>query len=214
MAADPGGLGGKTIIEVSTGDAADAEDLAAFIQSQGADYLIGMISAFPTKIGEAETTITIVGPEAVWAEYAPMIKVLGGKSAYAGDRPAALAALFAALFTTRQGFMFGMIYGALACQKAGIPPETFVDLIPVTMKVTRDYYDVFAATVPSGRYADDPPASMATYAAAFDDALGTFKNLGARADFPQLMHDLVQRGVAAGHADDQLTALVKVLGEA
>ena len=119
-----------TIIEVSTGDAADADDLAAFIQSQGADYLIGMINAFPTKIGEAETTITIVGPEAVWTEYAPMIKVLGGKSAYAGDRPAALAALFAALFTTRQGFMFGMIYGALACQKAGIPLETFVNLIP------------------------------------------------------------------------------------
>ena len=56
-------------------------------------------------------------------------------------------------------------------------------------------------------------ASMATYAAAFDDALGTFDSLGARAELPRLMHDLVHRGVEAGHADDQLTALVKVLGE-
>ncbi len=70
-----------------------------------------------------------------------------------------------------------------------------------------------AATVPSGRYSDDPPATMATYAAAFDDALGTFDNLGARAELPRLMHDLVHRGVEAGHGDDQLTALVKVLGE-
>ena len=54
---------------------------------------------------------------------------------------------------------------------------------------------------------------MATYAAAFDDALGTFNSFGARAEFPQLMHDLVHRGVEAGHGDDQLTALVKVLGE-
>ena len=213
LAADPGVLKGKTIIEMSTGDAAAAEELAAYIQSQGADYLIGMINAFPTKIGEDETTIITVGPEATWAEYAPMIKLLGGQSSYAGDRPAALAALFAALFTTRQGFMFGMIYGALACQKAGVPLDVFVDQIPVTMKVTRDYYDVFAATVPSGRYSDDPPASMATYAAAFDDALGTINSLGARAEFPQLMHDLVHRGVEAGHGDDQLTALVKVLGE-
>ena len=80
LAADPAVLKGKTIIEMSTGDASAAEELAAFIQSQGADYLIGMINAFPTKIGEEQTTIIAVGPEAVWAEYAPMIKVLGGQS--------------------------------------------------------------------------------------------------------------------------------------
>ena len=32
-------------------------------------------------------------------------------------------------------------------------------------------------------------------------------------ELPRLMHDLVHRGVEAGHGDDQLTALVKVLGE-
>ncbi len=53
---------------------------------------------------------------------------------------------------------------------------------------------------------------MATYAAAFDAALATFDNLGARAELPRLMHDLVRRGVEAGHGDDRLTALVEVLG--
>ena len=187
LAADPGVLPGKTIIELSTGDASDAEDLVAFLQSQGADFLIGMINAYPTGIGEDQTTIITVGPEATWTQYAPVIKVLGGKSTYVGDRPAALAALFAALFTTRQGFMFGMIYGALACQKAGIPLDVFVDQIPVSIKLVQDYYDVFAATVPASHFSD-PPGSMATYAAAFEDALGTFKTLGANAELPQLMH--------------------------
>ena len=212
LASDPGVLTGKTIIELSTGNASDAEDLVAFLQSQGADFLIGMINAYPTGIGDDQTTILTVGSEATWAEYAPVIKILGGKSAYVGDQPAGLAALFAALFTTRQGFMFGMIYGALACQKAGVPLNVFADQIPASIKMVHDYYDIFAATVPSGQFSD-PPASMATYAAAFDDALGTFKTLGARAELPQLMHDLVHRGVEAGHADEQLTALVKVLGE-
>ena len=213
LAADPGVLSGRTIIDFSTGDASDAEDLVAFLRSQGADYLIGMISAYPTGIGDDETTITIVGPTATWTEYAPVITTLGGRSTHVGDRPAALAALFAAVFTTRQGFMFGMIYGALACQKAGVPLSAFADQLPVALKLARDYCEVFAATVPSGDYGD-PPASMATYAAAFEDALGTFKSLGARDEFPRLMHDLVKRGIEAGHGDDQLTALVKVLGEA
>jgi len=212
LANDPDVLGGKTIIELSTGDASDAEDLAAFLQSHGASFLIGMINAYPTGIGDDQTTIIAVGPEAAWAQYEPVVRTLGGKSTYVGDRPASLAALFAALFTTRQAFMFGMIYGALACQKAGVPLTTFSDQIPVSIKMVRDYYDVFAATVPSGRYSD-PPASMATYEAALEDALATFKSLGARAELPQLMRDLVHRGVEAGHGDEQLTALVKVLGE-
>ncbi len=212
MAADPEALKGKTILEMSTGDASEAEALAVFLQSRGADYLFGMINAYPTKIGEDQTTIITAGQEAAWTEYAPVIKVLGGQSTYVGDQPAALAVLFAALFTTRQGFMFGMIYGALACQKAGVSLDAFVDQRPVTIKMMQDYYDVFAASVPSGNFSD-PPASMTTYAAAIDDALGTFKSLGARSELPQLMHDLVHYGVEAGHGDDGLTALVKLLDE-
>jgi len=213
LAADPASLAGRTIIEMSTGDAADAESLVAFLAEQGADCLIGMINAYPTGIGEDDTTIITVGPQAVWDSYAPLIKTLGGKSTYVGDQPAALAALFAALFTTRQGFMFGMIYGALACKKAGVPLDLFAEQLPATIKLVHDYYDVFAKTVPSGDFAD-PPASMAVYAAAFEDALKTFESLEVRAEMPRLMHDLVERGVEAGRGDQQLTALVEVLADA
>ncbi len=209
---EPSVLTGKTIIELSTGGASDAEDLVAFLRSQGADFMIGMINTYPTGIGDDQTTILTVGLEATWAKYAPVIKILGGKSVYVGEQPAKLAALFAALFTARQGFMFGMIYGALACQKAGVPLNVLADQMPASIKMVHDYYDVFAATVPSGNFSD-PPSSIATYADAFDDALGTFKTLGVRAELPQLMHDLVHRGVEAGHSDEQLTALIKVLGE-
>jgi 3-hydroxyisobutyrate dehydrogenase-like beta-hydroxyacid dehydrogenase len=109
--------------------------------------------------------------------------------------------------------MFGMIYGALACQKAGIPLDAFVNQIPVSIKVVQDYYALFAATVPSGDYSN-PEASMTTYAAAIDDTLGTFKNLDARSELPQLMHDLVHHAVDTGHGDEQLTALVKLMGTA
>jgi 3-hydroxyisobutyrate dehydrogenase-like beta-hydroxyacid dehydrogenase len=211
LALDPDVLKDKTIIELSTGDASDAENLVAFLKSHGADYLLGMINAYPSGVGDDETTILTVGSEATWAEYQGVIKALGGKSNYVGDQPAALAVLFAALFTARQSFMFGMIYGGLACQKAGIPLDAFVEQIPVSMKMMQNYYDLFAATVPSGNYSN-PEASMTTYAAAIDDTLGTFKNLGVRAELPQLMHDLVHHGVDAGHGDEQLTALVKLMG--
>jgi 3-hydroxyisobutyrate dehydrogenase-like beta-hydroxyacid dehydrogenase len=123
-----------------------------------------------------------------------------------------LAALFAALFTTRQGFMFGMIYGGLVCKAAGIPLDVFAKQIPVSLGVLPSYHQYFADTVPGGNF-DNPPASMATYAAALDDALSTFKSTGAPAELPQLFSDLAHRGVDAGLQDKALTALVELLGK-
>lgn len=207
---DPTVLLGKTIIELSTGDANQAMALSSWIEAQGADCLIGMISTFPSGIGKAESAIVTVGPEGVWRKCGPIVKRLAGKSSYIGGNVEALAALFAALFLPRQGFMFGMIYGALICEKAGISMDDYVEQIPLTIKVVHDYYDVFAATVPSRDFSN-PPASIGTYLAASQDVLDSFKDLDVSHELPKLLHGLLQRGVDAGLVEEQITALTKML---
>jgi 3-hydroxyisobutyrate dehydrogenase-like beta-hydroxyacid dehydrogenase len=210
LEADPTVLTGKTIIELSTGDASEAASLMALIESQGAQCLIGMIATFPSGIGHADSAIVTIGVEDVWNDCAPILKTLAGKSAYIGTSPKALAAIYASLFLPRQGFMFGMIYGALICEKAGVSMDAYVEQLPLTIKVVQDYYDVFAASVPSGDFSN-PPASLGTYYAAFQDTLNTCRDLGTPEDLPRLLHDLVKRGIDAGLADEQITALTKVL---
>lgn len=207
---DPAALSGKTIVELSTGDAGEAKSLMAWVRAKGADCLIGMISVFPKDIGEPDSAIVTVGPERVWTDCAPILKTLAGKSVCIGEDPKALAAIYASLVIPRQGFMFGMIYGALLCEKAGVSLDDYVELLPLTIKVVHDYYDVFAASVPSGNFAD-PPASMGTYYAAFQDVLNTCRDLGAPDELPRLLHDLAKRGIDAGLADEQITALTKIL---
>jgi 3-hydroxyisobutyrate dehydrogenase-like beta-hydroxyacid dehydrogenase len=205
-----GSLDGKTIIELSTGSATEAEALAKLLSGNGASWLIGIINAYPTGIGQSESVLTVVGAADVWETWKPAIKTLGGGSTHVGTEAGILAALFAALFTTRQGFMFGMIYGGLVCKKAGIPLETFAKQVPVSLGVLPSYHKYFADTVPSGDF-DNPPATMTTYAAALDDALSTFKAVGAPAELPQLFSDLAHRGIDAGLSEKALTALVEVL---
>ncbi len=205
-------LQGKTIIELSTGGAAEAEALAGLLSENGADWLIGIINAYPTGIGKPETVLTVVGAPAVWKAWEAVITCLGGGSIHVGERAGMAAALFAALFTTRQGFMFGMIYGALVCKKSGISLDSFTELVPVTLGVLPGYLKYFADTAPAGNF-DNPPATMATYAAALDDALATFKSAGAPAELPQLFSDLAHRGLDAGLDDKALTALVELLGK-
>lgn len=207
-----GSLAGKTIIELSTGGATEAATLARLLSDNRAGWLIGIINAFPAEIGKPETVLSVVGADDVWEKWQPVIKALGGGSVRVGDDAGMAAALFAALFTARQGFMFGMIYGGLICKKAGIPLDAFSEQVPVSLGMLPSYHKYFADTVPTGRF-DNPQATMTTYAAALDDALNTFKKLGAPAELPQLFSDLAHKGVDAGLGDEALTALVELFGK-
>lgn len=206
-------LKGKTICDMSTGDTSDADRLVAVLETKGAGYMLGMINAYPSGIGGDETTILTVGSAGTWDRYGGIIKKLGGKSAHVGEKPAALAALFAGLFTVRQGFMFGMIYGALVCQKAGIPMQVYVDQLPATIKLVNDYYDLFARTVPTEDY-DNAEASLKVYTLAQEDALKTYQSANAPAEFIQLMHDRTRAAWNDGHGDRQLTSLVQHMARA
>ena len=204
-------LEGKTICDMSTGDTSDADALVSILCARGAGYMLGMINAYPSGVGKKDTTILTVGSAGAWQRYGDIIRVLGGESANVGERPSALAALFAGLFTVRQGFMFGMVYGALVCQKADIPMQVFSDQLPATLKLVDDYHDLFARTVPAEDY-DNAEASMKVYALAQEDALKTFESLDAPAEFMRLMYTRTKAAWDEGFGDRQLTALVQHLG--
>lgn len=203
-------MAGKTLIELSTGGAEEARELTALVSEKGGTWLVGIINAYPTGIGKAETVLAVVGAPETWEAWRPHVTALGGSSEHVGTDAGMLATLFAALFTTRQGFMFGMIFGALVCRKAGLPLDVFSKLVPITMGVLPNYHQYFADTAPGGNF-DNPPATMTTYALALDDVLKTFDEVGAMNDLPKLFSDLAHQGVDAGLQDKALTALVELL---
>jgi hypothetical protein len=102
-----------------------------------------------------------------------------------------------------------MIYGGLVCKKAGISLEEFARLVPTNMGGLHNY---FSDSVADGTF-ESPDASMATYAAALDDALGTFEALGASSELPKFFNEQVHKGMDAGLDKKALTALIDLLGE-
>jgi len=205
-----GQLSGKTILDLSTGGAEEATELVKMLTAAGAQWHIGMINAYPSGIGKAETAILCAGPPEVWDRWQDAIRALGGASAHVGTEAAAIPGLFAAMFTARQGFMFGLIYGGAVCRKAGLPMEVFAAQVPVTLGMAGNYADLFMRTVPTRTY-DDPGATVAVYLAALDDVMATFEATETPDAFPRLMRDLARRGVDEGYAGKELTSLVEML---
>jgi 3-hydroxyisobutyrate dehydrogenase-like beta-hydroxyacid dehydrogenase len=205
-----GQLSGKTILDLSTGGAEEATELVEMLTAAGAQWHIGMINAYPSGIGKADTAILCAGPPDVWDRWQDAIRTLGGASAHVGTEAAAIPGLFAAMFTARQGFMFGLLYGGAVCRKAGLPMEAFAAQVPVTLGMAGNYADLFMRTVPSRDY-DDPGATVAVYLAGLDDVMATFEATETADAFPRLMRDLAQRGVDEGYATKELTSLVEML---
>ena len=212
LSSEASSLSGKTVIDLSTGGAEEAEELVSMLVATGARWMIGMINAYPSGIGKPETAILCAGPLEVWEDFGDTVKVLGGASTHVGTTAAAVPGLFAAMFTARQGLMFGLIYGGAVCRKAGLPLQSFADQVPVTVEMAKNYADLFIRTVPEGKF-DDPGATVQVYLNALEDVVSTFAATGTTDAFPRMMRDLTQRAVDAGLGDKELTALVEMLAE-
>ena len=143
-----GNLRGKTVLQLSTGSANEAKKLVDLLTDAGADWLVGMINAYPSGIGKAESVILCASPKKVWNKYGNVIRTLAGASDHIGTTPIAIPGLFAAMFTARQGFMFGMIYGAAVCRNSGVPTDVFVQQLPLILRTAGLYADTFHRTVP------------------------------------------------------------------
>jgi len=203
-------LAGKIVVDLSTGSSDEAEALAADLEKLGARWQIGMINVYPRDIGKPDASIFTVGPEDVWDDVSERLKTMAGASRRIGSEPRMLAALFAAMFTTRQGFMFGMLHGAALAKAAGLEPKVFAETLPISVGLAEAYSETFRRTVLTDIYSD-PGASIGTYQAAFDDALSTFEALSVPDDLPRLLSRLVREANDAGLSDQELTAIYKVL---
>jgi 3-hydroxyisobutyrate dehydrogenase-like beta-hydroxyacid dehydrogenase len=205
-------IAGKQFIELTTGSAEEATALQQLVRDNDADCVVGAICSYPSGVGKAGTCILVAGDEQVWRQNEAIIRAMGPAADFIGENVASLAAMFAALFLPRQGFMFGMIYGALIAERAGISAEAYFKQVPTSQKVVGDYVKVATETICSGDFSNRG-ASLTVYEAAIKDMMVTFEQLKVPADLPKLMHRLVEKGIAAGQGDEELPSLIKIFRE-
>ncbi len=142
-------LAGKTIIDLSTGGAKEAEELVAMLLAANARWQIGMINAYPSGIGKAETAILCAGPAEVWAGAWRHRTHAWRRLRPCRDRARRHPRPVRRDVHRAQGFMFGLIYGGAVCRKAGLPMEAFAAQVPVTFGMAKNYADLFVRTVPN-----------------------------------------------------------------
>ncbi|MFD5178184.1 NAD(P)-binding domain-containing protein [Nocardia sp. NPDC058379] len=76
------GWDGTTLVNLTAGTPAEAEQMEARVVAVGARYLDGMIVCYPDAIGTPDGFLCYAGPSSVWADHAEQLTALGGRTRY------------------------------------------------------------------------------------------------------------------------------------
>ena len=78
-------LENKTLIQLTTGTASDANSFENLVKQKRGRYLDGAILAYPSNIGDPRCSLLVAGNSLAWKDSEALILKLGGRSQYLGD---------------------------------------------------------------------------------------------------------------------------------
>jgi len=198
-------LSGHTLIQLSTGSPREARESEAWLKPHDIDYIDGAIMPYPEGIGDEDAQILFAGPQAAYARCEPLLACLGGDVRYLGTNIAAAAALDMALLSRDLGSYLGSIHGAHACESEGVDVGTYASLFPDSYGAKR-----VVQVIHAGAYAD-PGATIGVWDGAVERIRGQAVDAGINSEVPDFISGFVKRAIAAGHGEEDIAALIKVL---
>lgn len=204
-------LDGKTLINFTTADPEEAEALETTLAHVNAGYINGAIQVAPDQMGLPETTIIVSGNQEHFERSRDALAVFGGNIKYLGNRAALASAMDLATLTWLYGSYTGLIHGIVLAQKTGLPLNAFGEILGEITPGFTEFFKHQIGVVEKGDFTvSQSPLSISV--AATQRIHDAFRKAGAREDFVKAISDLLQKAESLGLADQEVAALVKVVG--
>lgn len=210
VAGAPAALRTRLIINLGTGGPDEAKRIEAHVRSHGGRYLDGAIQAAPSQMGRDDTPLFISGPESDFIESEALLRKLAGNLVYLGGQIDAAAHMDLATLSYVYGSYAGFLHGAHIAEATGIDVATYGDLVNAIAPSFGAFFQHQGHVVASGDFrVTESPLRISI--PAVRRILRTSERLGLNTEIPALVDGWLQRASAAGMADEELAALIKVL---
>lgn len=202
-------LQGKTLLHLTTGDGAQAEEWAHWAKEAGVAYLDGAIMDYPTKVGKPECLLLVSGPGETYDAYASELKLLGGGMTYVGDKPSTSNLLDGGLLTLYYGNTFSLMQSAAMLMAEGVGIEVLKGALEAFKPVIDSTWQRTLELVSRGDYSGNE-ASIPMHLLGVRSLLGRAQAAGIEHGLLQLFVDYLERTAAQGHEDDELPAVFEL----
>jgi 3-hydroxyisobutyrate dehydrogenase-like beta-hydroxyacid dehydrogenase len=203
-------LAGQVLVELSTGTPQDARDAEVWARERGVDYLDGAIMATPSQIGRPDTPIFASGAETAFRRSEPVLKTLAGNLMYVGEPVGAASAWDLATLSCLFGAMLGFFHGARICESEGLRVGDFGSMIAAIAPVLGEMIKHAGEVIQTGTY-ENPQSSVKTCTGGVELFVKHAREARISAEFPTFALGLFKKAMAAGYAEEEVAALIKVL---
>lgn len=145
-------LGGRTIVNMSTGTVEDVDRLARWATEHNARYLDAGILCYPKEIGGSQTAILYSGCPQAWQAHETTLRILAGSPRYLGADPRACTPAYLALYAFYFGAFAAWLEGAVLAASAGVSVQAFKALSAIMSDMLVDGIETAAERITQGEY--------------------------------------------------------------
>lgn len=211
LGADEAALRGTMLINLTSGDSAQAREAARWAESRGARYLDGAIMAIPSGIGTAEAMILHSGPRADFEAHERTLGVLGTVTHLGADH--GLASLYdVAGLAMMWAVLNAWLQGTAMLRTAGVDAATYAPFARQMAAGVAEWLPGYAEQIDRGSFPAEVSA-LETDARAMVHLIEESEALGVNAELPKLFKAMADRAIAAGHGGEQYPVLIEEFGK-
>ncbi|MGY2026471.1 NAD(P)-dependent oxidoreductase [Nocardia gipuzkoensis] len=204
-------LGGKTLINLTSGHSAQAREAARWAGQRGARYLDGAIMAVPPAIGTAEAVILHSGPRADFEAHKPTLDALGTVTYLGSDH--GLASLYdVAGLTMMWSVLNAWLQGTALLRTADVDAATYAPFARQMAAGVAEWLPGYAEQIDRGSFPAEVSA-LETDARAMTHLIEESEAVGVNAELPKLFKAMADRSIAAGHGGEQYPVLIEEFGK-
>lgn len=201
---------GRVLVNLTNGTPAQARDMAKWATERGADYLDGGIMAIPPMIGQPRALVLYSGSKTGFDTHQKELDILG-VSKYLGS-DAGLAPLYdLALLTGMYGLFAGAIHATALIGTEKIAAREFMPLLIAWLNAMMQGLPSLAEQVDAGDYTKGVVSNLGMQAVAYVNLIEASSAQGITTELIAPMHDLMNRGVAVGYGNSDLSSLIELI---
>jgi len=202
-------LKGKTLVQFTTGDARQAEASAQWAAEIGVEYLDGAIMDYPTRVGGADCMLLVSGAVRVWNSCAQVLKLLGGRMTYAGEKAGSANVLDGCLLTLYYGNTFALMQSAAMLQAEQLDIKDLATALNAFKPVIESTWQRTISAIERQDYSGNE-ASIQVHSLGLQSLLGRAKSAGVEHSLLALFSGYVDQALTNGHQDHELPAAFEV----
>ncbi|MEU0384683.1 NAD(P)-dependent oxidoreductase [Streptomyces chartreusis] len=200
-------LDGTMLINLTSGNSAQAREAARWAEERGARYLDGAIMAIPSTIGTAEAVILHSGPQSDFEAHKSTVDALGTVTYLGADH--GLASLYdVAGLAMMWSVLNAWLQGTALLRTAGVDAAAYAPFARQIAAGVAEWLPGYAKQIDSGSFPAEV-SDLETDARAMAHLIEESEAVGVNAELPKLIKAMADRSIAAGHGGEQYPVLIE-----